>query len=141
MKDIKAFIQNKKEDIGFEDDSIDLIFLYHVLEHQQGIEDVRKAIKELCRVTKKKVIIIWFKAPSIVDETKRWRDGNFYVYKYSAADIWKAVLETDFVVKEILWENPWHNTVWILEKKKEEKKELIEQMRGNLKTFVKKFKQ
>jgi hypothetical protein len=124
--------------LNFEDKTVDLIFAYHVLEHQQGLADVRKAIKEMCRVAKEKVIIIWFKAPSIVDPTRRWRDGRFYVYKYSAAEIWKAVLETDFIVKEILWENPWHNTVWILEKKKESREKPFEQLKGSLKTIGKK---
>jgi len=123
--------------LDFEDDSVDLIFVYHVLEHQKNLLDVRKAIKEMCRVAKDKVIIIWFKAPSIVDETKKWKDGKFFVYKYSAADIWKAVLETDFVVKEILWENPWRNTVWILEKKKKTKSEPIKRWKAFGKTIIK----
>lgn len=117
--------------LDFEDNAVDLIFVYHVLEHQKGLPDARKAIKEMCRVAKEKVIIIWFKAPSIVDKTRKWRDGNFFVYKYSAADIWRAVLETDFIVKEILWQNPWHNTVWILEKKKEPKSRPTDQLKAN----------
>ncbi len=112
------WFQGDIRSLDFEDNAVDLIFAYHVLEHQKGLPDVRKAIKEMCRVAKEKVIIIWFKAPSIVDKTSHWRDGNFFVYKYSAADIWRIVLETDFIVKEILWENPWQNTVWTLEKKK-----------------------
>ena len=133
------WLQGDIRKLNFVDNSVDLIFTYHVLEHQQGIEDVRKAIKEMCRVAKEKVIIIWFKAPSIVDETKRWRDGKFYVYKHKAADIWKAVLETDFVVKEILWDNPWHDTVWILEKKKKPKIDYTKQLKGSIKTFAKKL--
>jgi hypothetical protein len=133
------WIQGDIRKLDFKDDAVDLIFVYHVLEHQKGLEDVKKAIKEMCRVAKKKVIIIWFKAPSIVDETRKWRDGNFFVYKYSAADIWRAVLETDFIVKEILWENPWHNTVWILEKKKKPKVDYTEQLKGSIKTFAKKL--
>lgn len=88
--------------LNFKDNAVDLIFVYHVLEHQKGLEDVKKAIKEMCQVAKKKVIIIWFKAPSIVDETRKWKDDNFFIYKYSTADIWRIVLETDFIVKEIL---------------------------------------
>ena len=100
----------------FKDKSFDYIFLYHVLEHQNGLKDVEKAIKEMCKVANKRIIIIWFKAPSLVDETRCVKDGAFFVYKYSAADIWNIILQTDFVVKEIIWQNPWHNTIWNLEK-------------------------
>lgn len=118
--------------LDFEDNTVDLIFAYHVLEHQKGISDVKKAIKEMCRVAKEKVVIIWFKAPSIVDKTRKWKDGAFFVYKYSAAEIWKVVLETNFVVKEIIWENPWHNTVWILEKKKNDESKPTKQFKTNV---------
>ena len=107
--------------LPFNDNSYDVIFLYHVLEHQKGLRDVEKAIIEMTRVARNKIIIIWFKAPSIVDSTKHWKTGDFFVYKYSASDIWKIVFKTDFIVKEIVWENPWHNTVWILEKRKHNK--------------------
>jgi ubiquinone/menaquinone biosynthesis C-methylase UbiE len=126
--------------LNFGNNAVDLIFVYHVLEHQNGLKDVRKAIKEMCRVAKEKVIIIWFKSPSIVSKTRHWRAGNFLVYKYSAADIWRIVLETDFIVKEIQWENPWGHGVWILEKKRKKKpipkKGPVEQLRDSLKKFL-----
>jgi ubiquinone/menaquinone biosynthesis C-methylase UbiE len=105
-----TWVQGDVRNMTFADDLFDCVFLYHVLEHQQGYEDVQKAIKELCRVAKRRVIIVWFKKPTFAHETrgKRQEDGFFY-YKYSVSDIWKAILSTDFQVEQITvcWNAMW----------------------------------
>ena len=94
--------QGDVRNLPFNDDSFDYVFIYHVLEHQKGYEDVQKAIQELGRIAKRYIMIIWFKKPTFAHETRGGlqKDG-FYYYKYSVADVWKAIRTTDFVVKKI----------------------------------------
>ena len=101
--------------LKFPDEFFDVVIIFHVLEHQKGYKDVKKAIGELCRVSRRRVMIVWFRRPTFSHETKGGlgKDG-FYYYKYNISDIWKAVESTNFKVAQI---TSGQNSVWDLESK------------------------
>ncbi len=110
------WVQGDICNMQFLDDSFDWVFTCHVLEHLNGYEEVKRAISELCRVARKVVIIMWFRWPTLIAETKgKFGDDGFFYYKYSATDIWKAVSLTDFEVRQISWVG---SCIWELQRKK-----------------------
>jgi len=128
----KAFVDTARENypdvwwvwgdvrrLEFKDDSMDLIFLCHVLEHQNGLPDLTRAIRELCRVSKSVVMIVWFVPPSLTNKTTYFMDGDFFVYNYSIQDVANIIIDSGFMIKEISWQNlqSKNNCLWVLEKK------------------------
>lgn len=70
-----SITNNSIDDIPHEDNSSDVVYVRHVLEH---LNDPDKAIKEMIRVAKKEVIIIFFIPPHDADPIIRIGDGIYH---------------------------------------------------------------
>lgn len=115
-----TWIQGDARTLTFKDNSIGITFLCHVLEHQKNLDNLKKVISELCRVTMSVIIILWFKPPSLTQDTTYIMDGNFFEYRYSIGDVAEIIEQNGFMIKEIIWQNNLskyaNDCLWILEK-------------------------
>lgn len=93
--------------IPFPDNSFDVVYIRHVLEHLPRYED---ALKEAIRVTKKEVVVVFFIPPTDKEDAINF-DGalyhNFYnkdkmvSFLYSLPEVDK--IETQDVGNEVIW--------------------------------------
>jgi hypothetical protein len=96
----------------FKNEEFDIVYLYHVIEHMNGLDESRKAMLELCRVTKDQLFIIWFKNPTFLHDSTYggWqKKDRFYLYKHEFKDVLDTFKDSGYFVSKISY---IQNSVW-----------------------------
>ena len=70
------WIHGDIHNMSFKDNSFDWVLVNNVLEYQKGGEEFGKAVKELCRVARKTIIVVWSQCPTIIKDRTEECDGE-----------------------------------------------------------------
>lgn len=107
------FVQASATELPFEDGSFDTVLAINILEH---VEDEKKILSELHRVTKKRLLL---SVPNAEDEflqkynlTFRHQTDRTHKREYSQKNIKKKLQQAGFEVKEIVLDGPVIPTVF-----------------------------
>ena len=93
------FLNAPVEKTGLEDDSYELSYSRHLLEHLPTYKDV---LKEMIRIANKYVVHIFFIKPSDEEDINYWEEENLYHNHYNKTDIEKY-LKRNKKVKSFEW--------------------------------------
>ena len=96
-----TFAVGDASNTSFEDDSFEYVFCVSVLEHLHSLKDTRDILREMVRVSSKKVLISWHNPPLDNEPTKilSWVDktGRHFGYKK-----WSNYFNTDELIAGIV---------------------------------------
>jgi ubiquinone/menaquinone biosynthesis C-methylase UbiE len=93
------FLNAPVEKTGLEDNSYELSYSRHLLEHLPTYKDV---LKEMIRIANKYVVHIFFIKPSDEEDINYWEEENLYHNHYNKSDIEKY-LKRNKKVKSFEW--------------------------------------
>jgi ubiquinone/menaquinone biosynthesis C-methylase UbiE len=93
------FLNAPVEKTGLEDDSYELSYSRHLLEHLPTYKDV---LKEMIRIASKYVVHIFFIKPSDEEDINYWEEENLYHNHYNKSDIEKY-LKRNKKIKSFEW--------------------------------------
>ena len=101
------WIHGDIHNMSFKDNSFDWVLVNNVLEYQKEGEEFGKTVKELCRVARQTIIVVWSQCPTIIKDRIEECDGEI-----SASHTFKEFLVNNFQLRQITWDE---NCIWEFE--------------------------